>query len=242
MTAAPVPDPRRSAHECTVQVFAKAPVAGAVKTRLIPALGARGAARLQARLTRFTLERVAAATSGPIELWCAPDAHHPFFARCRREYPLTLHTQPNGDLGTRMHHALACTLSAGAERVLLVGTDCPARGPGDLYAACAALRTGAQIVLGPVDDGGYTLIGIRQSVPEVFAGIPWGTDEVLACTRRRLAERGLRAVELPLTWDVDRAADLERLAAQPQLRGLLEGLGSRAPHSEAPRGQTRRKP
>lgn len=242
MTAAPVPDPRRDACDCAVQVFAKAPVAGTVKTRLIPVLGARGAARLQARLTRFTLERVVAATSGPIELWCAPDAHHPFFARCRREYPLTLRTQPNGDLGVRMHHALACALRAGAGRTLLVGTDCPARGPGDLYAACAALRAGAPIVLGPVYDGGYTLIGVRQDVPEVFAGIPWGTEEVLACTRRRLAERGLRAVELPLTWDVDRAADLERLATQPQLCGLLEGLGGRAPHPEAPRGQTRRKP
>lgn len=214
---------------CLVQVFARAPVAGAVKTRLIPPLGAHGAARLQERLTRFTLEQVCAAQLGPVQLWCTPETGHPFFAACRRDYPLSLHRQPEGDLGERMRHALQHAIDLGAAQALLVGTDCPARTPQELRAACAALHNGATLVLGPVRDGGYSLIGVRHAVPDVFTDIPWGSAEVFDRTRRRAAGLGLRTAVLAPSRDVDLPADLDYLAAQPRLCALLAELDHALP-------------
>ncbi len=216
--------PGYRATDCVVQVFARAPATGAVKTRLIPALGARGAARLYVRLVGLTLERAAAAAAGPVELWCASDPGHPFFAWCRRRYGLVLRRQSEGDLGARMRHALGCALGAGAGSAILIGTDCPARTAQALRAAAARLRAGARLVLEPAVDGGYTLVGVRTAVPEVFDGVPWGSQMVLAATRARAAALGLRVHELPRTWDLDRPEDLERLAAHPELRALTAGL------------------
>lgn len=216
--------PRYRATDCVVQVFARAPATGAVKTRLIPALGARGAARLYVRLVCLTLERAAAAAAGPVELWCASDPGHPFFTWCRRRYGLALRRQPAGDLGARMRHALDRALGAGAGSAILIGTDCPARTAQGLRAAAARLRTGARLVLEPAADGGYTLVGVRTAVPEVFDGIPWGSRTVLAGTHARAAALGLQVHELPRTWDLDRPEDLERLAAHPELQALTAGL------------------
>ncbi len=100
-----------------VIVFAKAPIAGQVKTRLIPALGGAGAAALHRVLVSRAVATALAAKLGPVELCCAPDASHSFFA-CM-EVPLT--AQGEGDLGARMHRALARSAPA-----LLIGSDCPA--------------------------------------------------------------------------------------------------------------------
>src|SRR4051794_1781850 len=104
---------------CAVLVFARAPVPGRAKTRLIPALGATGAAALAARLTRHALEAAKRAGLGPVDLWCSPDASHPFFAACARRYGVALRRQGRGDLGERMHRAFATTLARGG-RALLV--------------------------------------------------------------------------------------------------------------------------
>ena len=107
--------------DCTVIVFARAPVPGRAKTRLIPALGAAGAARLAARLTEHALSAAKAARLGPVELWCAPDSAHRFFADCARRYGVALRPQGAGDLGARMHRALARSAPA-----ILIGSDIPA--------------------------------------------------------------------------------------------------------------------
>lgn len=189
-------------------VFARAPLPGASKTRLIPALGADGAARLSARMLRRTL---ATARGQATELWCAPDTAHPVFAECAAEFGVRLHTQQGTDLGQRMAHALAEAFGR-ARAGVLVGTDCPGLCAADLAEARAALATeggeGAEAVLGPAVDGGYYLIGLRRPAPELFADMPWGGPDVLAETRRRLRELGWRWHELAPRRDLDRPEDL----------------------------------
>lgn len=191
-------------------IFAKAPIPGRSKTRLAGKLGARGAARLQARLTRQTVTTALRARLAPLQLWCAPSSAHAFFAACRRDYPLTLHRQHGADLGRRMHHALTRALQ-GCRCAVLIGSDCPTLTPAVLKKAFAVLHDGADVVLVPALDGGYVLIGVRHSAARLFQGITWGSDRVLTQTRRRLRQLSLICVELPVLADVDTPADLMRM-------------------------------
>jgi len=186
-----------------IAVLAKAPVAGLVKTRLIPAIGAHAAAVLQERLTAHAVETAVAAGVGPVTLWCAPDATHSSFRDLAARLPVTLAEQPAGDLGARM-------LAALQDGGLLIGSDCAAFTPGHLRAAAAALDE-ADVVLIPAEDGGYVLIGMREPQPALFSDMKWGAPSVLAETRQRIASLTLKAIELPALWDVDTEADLARL-------------------------------
>jgi rSAM/selenodomain-associated transferase 1 len=199
-----------------VVVFAKAPVAGQVKSRLAGALGPDGAAELHRRLVRRTLKTARDAQVGPVELSCAPDIRHGFFADCAAEFGVSLAAQGDGDLGARMSRAFERDAPA-----VLIGCDCPARTADDLIAAARALAS-ADAVVTPAEDGGYVLIGLRAAAPGLFAGIEWGASEVMARTRERAASLGLALHELPASWDVDRAADLDRVAALDP--ALLAGL------------------
>lgn len=192
-----------------VAILARAPFPGEAKTRLIPMLGASGAASLQTRLMRQTVRTAVAADLGRVVLWGAPDHRHPAFADCAEQWPVTLRSQPAGDLGERMLEAIWS--GAGPSGVLVVGTDCPALTPAHLIEAAATLSRGNDVVLIPAEDGGYVLIGMRRAEPAVFEGIAWGTARVLAQTRVKLAHRGLRWVEMPTLWDVDRPNDVVRL-------------------------------
>jgi len=196
--------------ESRLLIFAKAPIPGRSKTRLAGKLGARGAARLHARLTRQTVTTALRAQLAPLQLWCAPSSTHGFFAACRRDYPLTLHRQHGIDLGRRMHHALTRALR-GSGSAVLIGSDCPALTPAVLKNAFAALRDGADVVLVPALDGGYVLIGVRRSAARLFQAVRWGSERVLAQTRRRLRQLNLTCVELPALADVDTPADLLRM-------------------------------
>lgn len=196
-----------------VVVFARAPVPGEAKTRLIPRLGARGAAQLHATLVEHALATARAAKIGGVELCCAPDTAHPFFAACAERYGAALTAQAKGDLGARMLSAFV-RIAPGGGPMLLIGSDCPALTPGHLREAAAALSAGRDAVLGPAEDGGYVLIGLARVSPSVFDGIGWGGPDVLRDTRSRLAELRWRWHELAELWDVDRPADLARLAEQ----------------------------
>lgn len=175
-------------------VFAKAPVAGEAKTRLIPALGALRAARLHAELVRHALRTARAARCGPVELHLT--RRHSLFKGAK--------LQRGRDLGERMHRALC-----GRRNAILIGTDCPMLAPADLRRALRWLRAGYDAVLAPAEDGGYALIGLKRSSPELFTAIEWGSERVYRETAKRLA--GLRWRALRTVWDVDRPADLERL-------------------------------
>jgi hypothetical protein len=193
-----------------VLVFAKAPRPGEVKTRLIPLLGAEGAAALHAKLVERALETARAAAFGRIELHCAPDTGDPFFRLCADGFGVTLQPQSAGDLGARMLYAFESTLAAYA-CVLLVGSDCPALTARHLRQADKALRDGADAVFVPCEDGGYALIGLTRADTGLFDGIAWGGDSVMADTRARLKRLGWAWSELETLWDVDRPEDYARL-------------------------------
>jgi rSAM/selenodomain-associated transferase 2/rSAM/selenodomain-associated transferase 1 len=207
---------------CTIQIFAKAPVAGEVKTRLIPALGAEGAAVLHRRLTEVALHAACAAAPGSVELWCAPDASHPALAAMAEQHAVTRHVQAGANLGERMANAMTDALTR-SECALLIGSDIAVMNAAVLRDALDRLQDGADVVIVPAEDGGYVLIGLRRAAPELFQDIPWSTPRVMADTRQRAMTANLRLVELPALWDVDNPSDLQRLRRErPE---LLAGLG-----------------
>ena len=200
-----------STEPVAIAILAKAPIPGLAKTRLIPALGAHGAAMLQEALTARTVETAIAAQTGPVTLWAAPDATHPSFRELVVKSQIAIKRQPDGDLGARM--LAACDVSAGP--VLVIGTDCPSLSPATLLEAASALREGSDVVIIPAEDGGYVLIGMRKPQPTLFGAMPWGTDAVMTETRQRIAESGLQSFELPVLRDIDRPEDIETLRNDP---------------------------
>ncbi len=192
--------------EGILQIFAKAPIPGNVKTRLIPKFGAVGAANLHKQLVQHclqTLEKL----EHQIQLWCAPNESHPFFQICQTDFGVSLHRQQGADLGERMTYAIA---NAAPIPAVLIGSDCPSLTVQTIRDAFTALQQGNSVVLAPAEDGGYVLIGMRQVIPELFIDIPWGTSQVLAQTQARLHNLGLHWKELPTQWDVDYPKDVER--------------------------------
>lgn len=187
---------------CLVIVFARAPRAGAVKTRLAGRLGAERAARLHERLVRAALHT--AASCGYVELHAT--RRHRWFGTLG----VPVRVQSGDDLGERMFRALRDALRR-HRQVILIGSDAPALTAADLRRGAGWLEGGADVVLAPAEDGGYALIGARRIAPGVFAGVAWGSGGVMAQTRANLKRCGLRARELRTVWDVDRPRDLERL-------------------------------
>lgn len=200
-------------------LFTRAPVAGTVKRRLAAAIGDRQALAAHVRLVEESIERLAGSNAWHTEFWLAGPARE-----ARAAWPrirdLTLRAQRGNDLGARMLGALAAALSA-HERALVVGTDCPDIDAAYVAAAFDALD-GAEVVLGPAEDGGYGLIGARrralEALPPLFTDMPWGTDRVLEETLVRSASAGLTVVTLPVIWDVDTEADWHRYLARSQRR------------------------
>lgn len=199
-------------------VFAKAPLPGQAKTRLIPRLGAWGAARLHERLTRHAV-RTALLTGDEVEVHGT--RRHAFF----RSLKVPFRLQRGRDLGERMHYALRRNPGA-----ILIGTDCPELGAADLRRAARSLKAGYDAVLAPAEDGGYALIGLKKSRAEFFRGIAWSSERVYADTVQRLAGHRWRA--LRRVSDVDRPQDLERVRwlrlASGSRRGAPRSRGSRA--------------
>jgi len=203
--------------DLTILVFAKAPVAGMAKTRLIPLLGAKQAAALQARLLRHALTTASVAEPARIELWCAPDANHPDLIAAAQAHGATLHVQHGVDLGARMANAFSNALQR-MSYVICIGTDCPALTAKHLNDAAAALRKNHDAVFAPAEDGGYTLVGLSKNEPRVFEDIAWSSERVMQQTRERARACGLHWQELETLWDVDRPEDWQRL----QQSGLLD--------------------
>ncbi len=198
---------------CAVIVMAKAPDPGTVKTRLIPALGAEGAAALAARLLKHALAQACAARIGPVTRGAEAQEGMVGRGRAGQDDGAALVAQPDGDLGARMQALLGDAL-AEYPHALVIGSDCPALTAPRLRDAAKSLADGADVVLAPTEDGGYALIGMRRPQVCLFADIAWSTPAVLAQTRERIAAEALRAVELPVLWDVDRPEDVDRLARE----------------------------
>jgi rSAM/selenodomain-associated transferase 1 len=214
-------------NETGVQIFARAPVAGSVKTRLIPLLGEHGAAALHRSLVEHALAVARESGLGRIELWCTPGTDDPFFSACRERFGVTLHRQCEGDLGARMLDALEDGLER-SHHVLLTGSDCPSLTAADLRAAARALREGRDAVFCPAEDGGYMLIGVSHAMPALFEAMTWSTATVMEETRQRLHNLGWRWHELPERWDVDRPEDYLRLVREGLMDVPIQAAGSRA--------------
>ena len=199
-----------------VAVLAKAPVAGLAKTRLIPLLGAAGAARTQRGFALQTLATARAASTGEVRLWCAPDTSNRFFRALVRHHGVRAWPQPSGDLGHRMAAAVSHHFAQTPNLpLLIVGTDCPVLTAENLQQAADALQN-VDVVLIPAEDGGYVLIGFRKPVHAVFSEVAWSTPQVLAQTRARLGAAGASWCELPTLWDVDEPADWQRWRSSPR--------------------------
>lgn len=198
-------------HGVQVAVLAKAPIAGLAKTRLIPALGARGAARLQRQLTCNSVRCALNAGLGPVTLWCAPHAQHRFFRALHRTTGVNCLVQSSGDLGDRMHTAFRLHCASGP--LLLIGTDCPVLRPSHLREAARALIDGDDAVFYPAEDGGYVLVGLRWPQATLFDGMTWSTADVMSETRARARSLSLRLREFETLWDVDVPDDQARLEA-----------------------------
>ncbi len=188
-------------------IFAKAPVPGQVKTRLIPALGAEGATDLYRRMLHRTVVTACQANIGTIELYCTPDTGHREFRALSRRYSLVSYPQRGPDLGSRMYQAMARALRRNT-KVILVGCDCPQIEVNDLIQAEASLTPTCPLVLGPARDGGYVLIGARKLDSRLFSDMPWGTAGVLTLTRQRARQLGWQLHELRMFQDIDRPEDL----------------------------------
>lgn len=191
-----------------IAILAKAPIPGLAKTRLIPHLGADGAAALQRWLLQRTVAAAIAADIGPVTLWGTPTPDHPDFAPYKADAAVNLRQQPAGDLGERMHAAIAESATPGG--TLVIGTDCALLTPERLQQAAAALIEHDALII-PAEDGGYVLIGLRQADQRVFSGIAWSTGNVMAETRERLHALGWRWTEMSPLWDIDRPEDYQRL-------------------------------
>lgn len=199
----------QQAPATTVIVFARAPVPGQAKTRLIPALGAQGAAALAQRMLERAVAVACAAALGPVELCVTPDASHPVFDVLRARHRIDLGLQGEGDIGIRMDRALTRALTR-SPSALLIGTDLPAIDAGMLCRAARALNDHDAVVV-PALDGGYGLVGLRNPAPALFHDIPWSTSEVMARTRVRATALGLRVAVLAPIADIDEVDDLDHL-------------------------------
>lgn len=180
------------------------------KTRLWEALGRRPDAALGRALLQDT---AGALRTGPADLIVLVDP--PESAPALRVLPdLEVLAQRGGSLGERMQSAFEDLFALGYRDAILVGSDVPTIRTADIRRACRALRRGV-VVLGPADDGGYYLIGLRTVVPTLFTGIAWGSPDVLRQTEAAAARAGLEVVRLAPRYDVDTPADLDRLMTEP---------------------------
>lgn len=188
-----------------IGVIAKTPAVGAVKTRMVPPLTASQAAALAADLLADT---VSLARSTGAAVWCVhAGAAGPL--RGLLGAGAGLHPQRGEGLAERLAAAQHDLFAAGHGRVLLLGADCPTVRPGDLALAFAVLD-GVEVALQPATDGGYTLLAARRPTPELFAGVPMGTAQVLAATLARAATADRSVALLPARPDID---DVEGLLA-----------------------------
>ena len=188
-------------------VFAKAPVAGLAKTRLIPALGEQGAARLAASMLAHAVDQALASGVGPVELCVTPEPQDAKWSgRLPRSASLNLSDQGAGDLGERMARAARRALDEG-QPVLLMGTDCPDLTAERIRSAATCLLT-SDTVLVPAFDGGYVLLGLNRFDDYLFSDIAWSTPSVAQATRSRIEGLGWSLTTPPALHDIDEPDDL----------------------------------
>lgn len=204
-------------------LFARYPVAGQAKTRLVPELGPEQAARLHRRMT----EHAACVVRAACRDWGAEATV--FFTGGRgREFRAWLggglgyEEQTSGDLGGRLRQAFDAAFRRGAGKALAIGSDVPGISPGVLLEAAGRLGE-REVVIGPAADGGYYLIGMTRPLPRLFESIEWGTERVFGQTMEAVRSYGIKAAVLPEVGDVDRPEDLPIVREHPAFKWFFAG-------------------
>ena len=189
-------------------IFAKAPIAGLAKTRLIPALGPQGAAALAEKMLGHAVGQALASGCETVELCVTPDTNHPAFAHLVAQSGgrMLLSEQGSGDLGQRMDRAITRALQNHG-RALLMGSDAPGLDANVLRTANVSLNN-YDAVFVPARDGGYALVGLTQPRPDFFVDMVWSTPFVMAHTRARMQAADFRWAELDPLDDIDEPTDL----------------------------------
>lgn len=202
----------------TIIIFIKAPIPGQVKTRLCPPLLVEQAARLYAAFAQDTLKLAERVPGAAVAVAYQPGVGFPGLEWLRSQPPVPQFLQRGQDLGERLTNAFERAFAGGAQKAVAIGSDTPQLNPGMIDLAFSNLET-AEVTLGPADDGGYYLIGLKKARPGLFQAIPWSTDRVLEETLRRAKELGLKAATLPGAADIDTFAELTRLARKLRVPG-----------------------
>lgn len=199
---------------CVIQIFAKAPVKGTVKTRLIPELGEGGAELLYRQLLHTVVSNMNSIDATDVQLWIAGDIQHEFILGLSDCYGVELRQQCSGGLGDKMMDAL----QQGAisyPHTILIGADCVAINEAYIRQALHAVERNNSWVIGPAEDGGFVLIARAAEadalLPEYLNHVPWGEDSVLADVLTVFNRQDISCAEISCLWDVDTAKDLLRL-------------------------------
>lgn len=202
----------KRSDEAVILVFAKAPIAGKVNTRLIPDIGVEAATRLQQELIDRRLDTLTHNRLADVELHCLPDTDHECFVAAKKKYPVTLRRQHGEELGERMFNAAKRALES-YRYCILLGTDAPALDVAAVDRAVEVLRSGESVVFSPAEDGGYVMLGLSQVHRCLFEDISWGTQKVMQQSRDALSANHIRHHELASCWDIDRLEDYLRYKA-----------------------------
>jgi len=211
-------------------ILAKAPVAGAVKTRLVPPLTPAEAASVARACLLDTLRRGPAAVGAAWTLFLDGEADEALRQRAEADVVRIL-PQGEGDLGMRLERAFARLRDEGAGRVVAIGADSPTLDPARLAEAFDALLA-HDVVIGPAEDGGYYLIGLSVDVGDFFRETPWSTGDVARVARERAAARGRSVATLPPWYDIDDAVTLRRAAREAASAGCRALVAALAPLHE----------
>ena len=205
--------------ETVVAVMVRTPLPGRVKTRLIPALGPAGACRLYRAMVTDILANIGACGLAVHLFYDGSEIDLP---RAWLEAAARVRMQRGGDIGERMAAVFIDCFGAGANSVILVGSDIPALDATVINRAAAALAS-HDAVLVPVEDGGYCLLALHRAAfrEELFFDIPWSTSRVLAETQGRLATLGLNTAFLPPLRDIDTPDDLMAYRSNPAPKATM---------------------
>ena len=193
-----------------IVLFAKAPVAGEVKTRLSPHLSPEAAALVQEAFIFDTLEILQSFNKVDLFIACHPSVKHPFYEEAQKRFSLSLIAQGAGDLGDRMRRVISQLKSAGYDEIVVLGSDSPSIPVRMIDDSFERLKK-SDLVIGPSIDGGYYLIGFSGEIPPIFDGINWGTESVFSETLENLKASKTSYSILPYWYDVDTIKELRFL-------------------------------
>ncbi len=204
-------------------VMAKAPIAGAVKTRLMPFLSAEEAAELAQALLLDQLDHLCSLGAADLYLAFTPPDAGALMAPLAPA-PFALCPQADGDLGARMEQIFESLFAAGYRKIILIGSDLALVPPTYFNQAFAYLDGPQQrVVLGPSQDGGYYLVGLNQRTPSMFENMSWSHDRVLAQSVAKLAALGVPSLQLPSWFDIDTPDDLRSFALRSKTSPVSAG-------------------